>query len=163
MFHPSCVICIWTSSSADWRTGKQVQWQRTTCFKPSSKLPPGFISPKSKSPPPFSKASNGFPLLIEFGQACEAGYPRLLPNLPQPLFPDIFLPLRSMLQLHQVNCSPQLPTSVCLVRPQASPSSLSALPTSSHQAKPYSPFPRSQEILCFGVSPWSLLYFLPSV
>lgn len=50
---------------------------------------------------------------------------------------------------------------VCLILAQASSSTQSTLPTSSHLGKALHTFPRSWEI-CFGVSPWSLLFFLLS-
>lgn len=49
---------------------------------------------------------------------------------------------------------------MCPVLAQASLSTLSVHPASSHLAKPYSSFPSSWETSCFGVPPPSLLYFL---
>ena len=58
-------------TSTDWWTEKSVGWQRTTCFKPSSKLSPGFIFWRVCHMP-CPETSNGFPWLAEFGQNSEA-------------------------------------------------------------------------------------------
>ena len=68
-------------TSTDWWTEKSVGWQRTTCFKPSSKLSPGFIFWRVCHMP-CPETSNGFPWLAEFGQNSEAWPWRPFPKLP---------------------------------------------------------------------------------